>query len=187
MNEIRPTSRDAIIEAAFQTFSKNPGASLADVAARAGVGRATLHRQFKGRDDLMVALARTAVRELDDAVEAATANAPSHTDALRISLEAIIPLADRYWFLAREPVENDPDITNEYDRQMRDLAEAVDAARKEGGFASDVPTAWIVQAFDNLIYAAWEMVRTGEATPGQAASLAWRTLTSGLGDPNNDQ
>ena len=47
---LRLSSRDAIIEAAFAVFSKNPGAPLADVAGRAGVGRATLHRHFASRE-----------------------------------------------------------------------------------------------------------------------------------------
>jgi len=187
MSEIRPQTRDAIIEAAFQIFGGNPGASLADVAERAGVGRATLHRHFSGRDDLMVELARTAVRELDAAIDTAVADAPSHSEALRLSLKAIIPLASRQWFLAREPVEDDPGVTADYERQMRELSDAIDAAKSEGCFGADVPTAWIAQAYDGVIYAAWEMVRAGDATPNQAAALAWRTLTTGLGAPDHDQ
>ncbi|MGI9504413.1 MAG: TetR/AcrR family transcriptional regulator [Geminicoccaceae bacterium] len=79
MNQIRPQARDAIIEAAFQLFGRDPSASLADIAERAGVGRATLHRHFKGRDDLMVVLAHTAMRELDEAVDTATEGAPTYT------------------------------------------------------------------------------------------------------------
>lgn len=187
MKQIRPNSRDAIIEAAFQTFSRDPRASLADIAERAGVGRATLHRHFKGRDDLMVALAQAAMRELDEAVDTATADAQSHTEALRISLAAIIPLADRQWFLAHEPVNHDPEVEATYQRQLEELAEAIDAAKAEGGFSRDIPTGWIVQAFDHLTYAAWESVRAGEATPSQAASLAWRTLTTGLGAKSDDR
>jgi AcrR family transcriptional regulator len=181
MKPIRPQTREAIIEAAFQVLGQDPAASLAEVADRAGVGRATLHRHFKGRDDLMVALASTAMLELDEAVDAATADAPSYTEALRISLAAIIPLADRQWFLSREPVEQDPGVMAGYQRQLKELADAIDAAKAEGCFSPDVPTSWIVQAFDHLIYAAWESVRAGEATADQAAALAWRTLTIGLG------
>jgi AcrR family transcriptional regulator len=187
MKQIRPQARDAIVEAAFQVFGQDPGASLADIAERAGVGRATLHRHFKGRDDLMVALAHTAMRELDEAVDAAVADAPSYTEALRISLEAIIPLADRQWFLARESVEHDPEVMAAYRRQLKELADAIDAAKAEGSFSAEVPTSWIGQAFDHLVYAAWESVRSGEATANQAAALAWRTLTAGLGGSGDER
>ncbi|MDA7949379.1 MAG: TetR/AcrR family transcriptional regulator [Hyphomicrobiaceae bacterium] len=180
MNMIKLTSRQAIIEAGFETFSQRPGASLADVAARAGVGRATLHRHFRSRGDLMVALAREAMVELEAAVGAATADAPTYTEGLRLALAAIIPLADRQWFLAHEPVEQDPDIARAYQQDRAELAADIEAAKAEGGFAKDIPTPWIAETYENLIYAAWTLVRNGEATSAQAADLAWRTLTRGL-------
>lgn len=182
MSVIKLSSRDAIVEAAFQVFSRQPTATLADVAAHAGVGRATLHRHFTSRTDLMVALTHVALQELDAAVEAATADATSHGDGLRKALEAIIPLADRQGFLAQEPVEQDPEIAEALQaRKVQTLAE-IDAAKAEGVFALDVPTVWIAEAYETLIYAAWAIVRSGEATPRQAADLAWRTLTHGLKD-----
>ncbi len=179
-NSIRPSSKDAIIEAAFDVFSRNAGASLSQVAERAGVGRATLHRHFSSRDDLLRALARLAIREMDEVVEAACADVTSHSEAMRVSLEVLIPLGDRHGFLALEPIEDDADIQREFDRQQRETEEMIEAVKKEGLLDASVPTAWIVQAYDHLLYAGWEAVRTGQATPAQAADLAWRTLTSGL-------
>ena len=180
MHRIRPTAQRAIIEAGFETFSRKPGASLADVAACAGVGRATLHRHFRSRDDLMVALAHAAMAELNAAVEAATADVPTHADGLKQALVAIIPLADRQWFLAHEPVEQDPEIAAAYARDRTELAREIDAAKTEGAFARDVPTQWIAESYENLIYVAWTLVRNGDVTVTQAANLAWRTLTTGL-------
>jgi AcrR family transcriptional regulator len=36
---LRPTAREAIVEAAIELLATNPGASLAEIAVRAGVGR----------------------------------------------------------------------------------------------------------------------------------------------------
>jgi AcrR family transcriptional regulator len=180
MDKIRPTAQEALIEAAFEVFSENQGASLGDVAKRAGVGRATLHRHFPGRPDLMRALARTALAELDAAVEAATAQAGSYEEGFRLSLFAIVPLANRQWFLANEGLEADPEIAAAYAENLAALRADVEAAKAEGAFDPQVPTAWIVESYENLIYAAWSLVRAGEATPKQAAELAWRTLSQGL-------
>ena len=187
MDTIKPTSRQAIIEAAFETFNRRPGASLGDVAARAGVGRATLHRHFRSRDELIEVLAQEAMAELNAAVDAATADAPTHTEGLRLALAAIIPLADRQWFLAQEPVEPESEIARAYERDRAELATEIEAAKAEGAFAKTIPTAWIAETYENLIYAAWTMVRDGEATPAQAADLAWRTLTRGLQGDNFDR
>jgi len=180
MKTIKPSSRNAILEAAFQIFNEKPGASLGDVAERAGVGRATLHRHFSSRQTLMVALARTALKELDVAIEAATAGAQSHTEGLRLSLAAIIPLASRQWFLSHEPVEDDPEIAAAYAAGIAELREEIEAARTEGSFAADLPTKWIAETYENLIYAAWVMVREEEATPSQASEMAWRTFMNGV-------
>ncbi len=176
---IRKTEK-LILEAGFAVFAANPTATLQDVAKKAGVGRATLHRHFKGREELMAGLALAAMTELDAAIHTATKDAPSYTDALRLSLDAMIPLADRQMFLANEPLYHAPDVMAAYAQQLRALAQTVEAAKDEGGFATDVPTAWIVQAYETLTYAAWTIVRDGDATPQQAADLMWRTLTCGL-------
>jgi len=180
MIEIRPNTHDAIIEAAFAVFSENQAASLGDVAKRAGVGRATLHRHFPGRAELMRALAKTALAELEAAVEQATADAESYEEGFRLSLMATVPLANRQWFLAHEGLEADPEIAAAYAASLDALRQDVEEAKKEGAFDSHVPTAWIVEAYENLTYAAWSLVRSGEATPKQAAELAWRTLSQGL-------
>jgi AcrR family transcriptional regulator len=177
MEKIRPTTYDAILEAAFQTYNVNPTASLAEVAQAAGVGRATLHRHFSGRAALMQALSKRATQELDDAVEAITNNALSYTEGLRLSLVAIIPLGDRQWFLSHEYEDADPEKRA---AETAELIDAIDHAKTEGTFDPHVPSPWIATLYENVIYAAWTLVRTGEATPNQAADIAWRTLTSGL-------
>ena len=101
--QFRPKTRHAILKAAFDVFSRDGSASLSDVAAAAGVGRATLHRHFAGSADLFAALTETAMRELDEGVARAVAPATSWTASLRLSLEAIIPLANRQLFLEKEP------------------------------------------------------------------------------------
>lgn len=181
MTTIRPTTRDALIEAGFSVLSRNAGASLSEIAEAAGVGRATLHRHFATRDDLLRSLALTAITEMDAAAEDATQDAASYSDALKATLEALIPLSTRHGFLANEPVGDDPELLREYARQQAELRELVDAAKSEGLFDSHVSSEWIIKTYEYLLYAAWESVNEGETTPAQAANLAWRTLTAGLG------
>ena len=71
-----------------------------------------------------------------------------------------------------------------YADDRKEVGETIDLAKREGLFAEDLPTPWLIEAYDNLIYAAWSLVRTGEATPKQAADFVWRTLTTGLKGEN---
>lgn len=176
-------SKTAITGAAFTVYATRPTATLAEIADAAGVGRATLHRHFSGRDDLIRAMSRIALSELEAAVNTAVADAESYTDALRLAIDAMIPLASRQLFLANEPPGRDPDLQEVYERQRAEMTVAIDGARAEGCFARDIPTAWILRVFDTLIYAAWSSVAEGDATPRQAAALVWRTLINGLKEP----
>ncbi|MEM8695011.1 MAG: TetR/AcrR family transcriptional regulator [Pseudomonadota bacterium] len=180
-DSIRPSTKDAIVEAAFDVLRQDPSAPLSTVADRAGVGRATLHRYFPSREALIHALALTAIDEMDQAAEAACEGVQSYEEAFRNMLAALIPLGDRHGFLATEPVESDPAIAAEFERQMNETRELIDEAKQDGLFDPAVPTDWIAQAFDHLLYAGWESVKAGDITHKQAADLAWRTLAHGIG------
>ncbi|GGT82495.1 MULTISPECIES: TetR/AcrR family transcriptional regulator [Actinomadura] len=58
----------AILEAAEQVLAKEPGASMEQIAAAAGVARTTVHRRFANRQALIEALASSAARQLAQAV-----------------------------------------------------------------------------------------------------------------------
>ncbi|AZM49654.1 TetR family transcriptional regulator [Streptomyces sp. WAC 06738] len=59
----------AILEAAEQLLAQEPGASMEQIAAAAGVARTTIHRRFANRQALIEALATSAARQLAQAVE----------------------------------------------------------------------------------------------------------------------
>lgn len=46
-------SKEKIIQSAIKLFKTNPNASLENIAKDCNVNRSTLHRQFKGRDELI--------------------------------------------------------------------------------------------------------------------------------------
>jgi AcrR family transcriptional regulator len=180
-DSLRPSAEAAIVSAAFEMLVDNPAASLGEIAKRAGVGRATLHRHFSNREALILALTHAAIEEMDLAVDTACDGATTSSNALYLCLEALVPLGDRYRFLASEPLDDHPDIASEFDRQDREMLELVEEAKQEGLFDLSIPPRWIVTCFEHLLYAAWESVTKQVSTPSQATELAWRTLINGLG------
>ena len=178
---LRPPMREAILDAAIDTLSRNPGASLSDVATRAGVGRASLHRHFPSRRDLIAAVTRQCMDEMDAALEAALEGAGSARERLSKTLEAIVPLGDRYHFLAIEAFDDQ----GLQERHEADLEWArTPGGRVEGGsrvIAADVPRTWAIANIDAQVWLAWSEVATGNIAPAHAADLAFRTLLEGLG------
>ncbi len=177
---LRPTARRAIVDAAIRLWAVNPGASLSEVALRAGVGRATLHRHFHGREALVTAVARICLEEMHEAVGQALAPDASARARLRAMFDAVVPLGDRYSFLQREPVA-DEDVAAGYRAQLDWAVALVSDLKAEGDIAPDVPSAWVVGQIDQLVWTAWNQVARGRVAAADAASLCVRTLLEGLG------
>jgi len=59
----------AVLEAAERVLAEEPGASMEQIAAAAGVARTTIHRRFANRQSLIDALASSAARQLAQAVD----------------------------------------------------------------------------------------------------------------------
>lgn len=178
---LRPTARRAIVDAAIRLWAVNPGASLSEVALRAGVGRATLHRHFQGREALLAEVARICLEEMRDAVGDTVNPHAGARDRLRAMFEAVVPLGDRYSFLHRESVPG-ADAAAGYRAQLDWAAALVADLKAEGDIALDVPSAWVVGQIDQLVWTAWNQVAEGRVAAADAASLCVRTLLEGLGD-----
>lgn len=70
-------NRDRLVAVAQEVFAEQgAGASLDDIAKRAGVGPGTLYRHFPTREDLQEAAYRDAVAELAERGRAVAADAP---------------------------------------------------------------------------------------------------------------
>lgn len=177
---VRIQSREAIRRAAAELLASDPSASLAQVAARAGVGRATLHRHFQGRAELVRAVALEAL-DATDAVCAGLEAAPSSRAALGQLFEAMVPLGAHYAFLIRCPVD-DPEVEARYAAQVEQLRKLVEWLRADGWIAPTVPTAWAVALIDQLIWSTWTLVARGEIASREAARLAIDTVLHGMGE-----
>ncbi len=170
------------MNAAGVVLARNPGAAMAEIAEKAGVGRATLYRHFPTREDLIRALVLESLRQIDEATQQIPVDRLSAEQVLAEILVSIVPLGDRFRFLSNEPaVLNDPEINAAYGRQLDELSELVEAMKAEGSLDRAVPTAWVVAAIDALVYAAWNAVDDGAVARRDAAALAFRTIMQGFG------
>ena len=174
-------TRERILEAAGRVLSASPNATVNAIAAEARVGRATVFRHFGSRAGLLRALGRRAVGETDRATREAVVRARTATEALRLVTKAAVGASESFRFLAAAPELYDaPETVQAYERQLAELADLVEASRREGFIRPDVPTAWAVACIDGLIWAACRAVGSGAVGPVQAEDLVWDTVAGGL-------
>lgn len=174
--------RQQLVRASSQVLATNHGATLGEIAERIGVGRATLQRYFPKRQDLLREIAMDALREIDETLDSVLRTDTGPEESLRTLFELLAPLGDRYFYLASYPDLMDfADVDKAYERQLERLNRYVQELKQQGLFAPDIPTAWIVQTIDLLIWGAWYAVDSGAVARNDAAQLAARTLVRGLG------
>lgn len=176
---IRPGTLESIMEATIETLMANPAASMSEIAINAGIGRATLHRHFRSRDELTVALGLRCIEETNQAVVAVIRPEQTSLERLERALGAIIPLGDRYSFLNRSTSE-DQTLMDAYQAQLQWVEALVQDLKIEGYLDSKVPDTWALALIDQLIWTAWDQVSKGYLSVSDASALALRTLLQGL-------
>lgn len=177
---IRPRTLTAVIEAAIRLLSVDPGVTMSDIARAAGVGRATLHRHFAGKADLLRTISARCIEETNAAVLAADVPDGVAVERLRNMLGSVIPLGDRYAFLLLQGLQ-DEGLRKAHETQMDWVGLLIGQLKAERAIAEDVPISWAVALLDRVIWTAWTVVSTGALSTDEAVELALRTLLKGLG------
>ncbi|WP_139981132.1 TetR/AcrR family transcriptional regulator [Nocardioides litoris] len=180
-------TREEILAAAQRHLNVDPRASMAVLAAAAGVGRATLHRHFSSRDDLLHELgARSHDRweESMDAVgvdEVATSRDPERIEAcLRELMGRYLADSDDFGFALTDAVlTSAPDLLARSDRLAEREVALLAAAQEVGVLRDDLPARWLGHAVYGLLVAARDAVREGDVPRRDLDDLVLTTFLKG--------
>jgi len=172
-----------ILDTASRVLADDQAAGMAEVAAAAGLARATLYRHFPTRADLVAAIRGRAYDDAATAIAACRLDEGSVSDALRRLVEGLIAVGDRYRFL-----QNQAESEREADRKReQELGQPVLAmirrGQKSGELSADVSPQWVMRTLEALIRSALHGITDGELTPSQASELVWRTTLHGVAGP----
>ena len=100
---VRHRTRRAILGAAASVLARDRGATLAEVASAAGVGRSTLHRYFADREALIEAAIEDSLQALGQSMEDAALDQGPPLEAMRRLVAAMVGVGDRLLFLFGDP------------------------------------------------------------------------------------
>jgi AcrR family transcriptional regulator len=138
----------AILEAAAHLLAEGD-ASMNEIAAVAGVGRATLYRYYPTRDALLAALAAQALDELSVRVADASLEQATVPEGIERLARVFLTVADRYVVLMRERVKPDEE---EADRCLgRPLRLLFERGAREGTLRTDLSPQAQLQLFASII------------------------------------
>ncbi|WP_240662613.1 TetR family transcriptional regulator [Streptomyces sp. WAC 06738] len=181
----RARTRRAILDAGIAVLAKNPTASLADVAAAAGVGRTTVHRYFAERSDLVAAIGADVLDKIAAATDRARPDDGPALTALERVCQEYFELGDSLAIAFDDSLAGtwNWDGWDEETEADRALAGLVDRGREEGTLDGRLDTDWIVQLLWSLLYVAWQRKRGGDTTHN-ALSLCLYTLRKSVGVPS---
>ncbi len=178
----RPSKRAVLLAAAMDILARHPGASLDDVAAAAGVSRATLFRQFTDRDDLIRSAGLRALADLERALAGAHLNRGTAEARLLRLCEVLVPAGQRLRFVyVSAGMVDDSTLQGASNRLNRYLEPVIAAAVREGLLRSDARDLWFAEAFDALLFACWTAVGKGTIAPVAAPALLMRAVLHGFG------
>jgi len=176
---LRPTGNDAlqqrvaaaILEAAARLLAHAGGqASMNDVAAAAGVARATVYRYFPSRQALLDRLAELAVADAGGRLASARIEEVQPDEGVTRAVRVLVDVGDYFIALARERIRPAP---HEFQEKIAGpLRRLFERAQASGDIRADVPSSWLTEALVALVVGALS------ATPSLGREDAIATITS---------
>jgi len=148
---VSPMSRSgtaaAIIETAARLLAARHDASIAEIAAAAGVSRATIYRHFPTRDALLRALADGASAEAKQRLEDANLETVPIEDGIGRAARALVAVGGRYLAALQ-----DPTILGTQNRAIREpLTALLQRGQADGQIRSDVPLDCLLESLLALV------------------------------------
>ena len=175
----------AILAAALDALAADPDASMAEIARRAGVVRATIYVHFPTRELLLDAVMERAVADVAEATSAAEPERGDPDEALERVLLATWRELDRFHALlaintSRLSVE---ELHRRHLPVTRQLAPLIERGQKEGVFRSDLPVSWHLAVIRAIVHAASAELQSGRIPEADVERVMLTTVLAAISGP----
>ncbi|MBP2356434.1 AcrR family transcriptional regulator [Kribbella aluminosa] len=158
--------REQVLRAAATLLMRKSTATMDEVARAAGISRATLNRQFAGRDALIRALEDLGIAECEAAAARAAVDDGPVADAVRRLVRELEPAAGLLAFLYSENQLFEGDEQNEgWARIDAGLVALFRRGQETGEFRIDLSPVWLTEALYGLLVSAAWAICEGRVAP----------------------
>ena len=172
----------SIINAALEALASDPDVSMAEIARRAGVVRATIYMHFPTRESLLDAVMEHAVGQVADATREAEPTQGEPEEALDRVLRATWhKLSDFHALLAINTSRlSARELHRRHQPVMTLFVPLIERGQKKGAFRSDLPVSWHLAMVRAIAHAASAEVRSGRIANAEVESAMLATVMNAL-------
>jgi AcrR family transcriptional regulator len=159
-----------ILDAAVDALASDPDASMAEIARRAGVVRATVYVHFPTREALLEAVTHRAVAEVAEVVEAAEPQRGDPAEALARVVEASWQRLGRYHALVAINTQQHghDELHQRHSAVLAILEPLIERGQADGSFRADIPAGWHLSMVMALTHAAIGELGAGRVSDDDA-------------------
>jgi TetR/AcrR family transcriptional regulator, mexCD-oprJ operon repressor len=176
----------AILDAAMESLSRNPEASVSEIAKAAGVGRVTLYGHFPSRAELVDAVFARAIEDGHAALDAVDLSGDPRQALARL-IDSSWRLVDRFrsLLLAAQSVLPPGRIRALHAGPMERVHHLVERGQAEGVFRTDLPAVWLVGTMHSVIHNGADEINAGRIDADQAGPFITATLLAAFTPPGH--
>ncbi len=178
---LRPHTEAAIVEKATRVLAERPNATMHDIAAAVGMGRATLYRYFPTRERLIETLSVAAARELASRIETAGLDLAPVPEGLHRLFRAVLTVADHYViFVGVRPNPAGPAAEVAAHGVNEPVVALFERGVDDGTLRADLGTEVLVSLFGGLVVGAIDAGLPRTIGIEQTAALMGSALLDGI-------
>jgi AcrR family transcriptional regulator len=174
----------SILDAALEALASDPDASMAEIARRAGVVRATIYVHFPTRDSLLDAVMERAVTDVAEATRGAEPYRGEPVEALERVLRATWRELARFHALlaintARLTAE---ELHRRHLPVLDQLEPLIERGQREGVFRGDLPVAWHLAVIRAIVHTASAAIQGGRIPESEAEAAMLSTAVAAVSE-----